>query len=137
MSRPEDQDSALQETYARWLDAGTRSAFAVSLAAFLLYLSGALPPYVPLGSLPELWKLPLAEYLARTGAPTGWQWLAFVARGDYLNYVGIGMFALVIAAADLAILPLLLKRGERLLAGLALAQILVLFAAASGRLAGG
>ena len=67
-----------QEVYARWLDRGTKIAFAVCLATLLIYLSGALPPYVALQDLTELWTLPLAQYLERTGAPTGWGWLAFL-----------------------------------------------------------
>jgi hypothetical protein len=122
----------LHERFARLLDAGTKAAFAVTLAAFALYVSGILPGFVPLASLPELWRLPLADYLARSGAPTGWEWVRFIGHGDCLSYVGICLFALVIVLSSAGILPLLRRRREYLLAALAFAQILVLLAAASG-----
>src|SRR5437667_7248150 len=39
-------DEHIQRLYARWLDAATKTGFAASLCAFLLYVFGALPPYV-------------------------------------------------------------------------------------------
>ena len=47
-------DGHIQRLYARWLDAATKTGFAASLCAFLLYVSGALPPYVPLERLPYI-----------------------------------------------------------------------------------
>ena len=133
----EERDSRIQQLYARWLDAGTRIGFAVSLAAFLVYAGGLLQPWVPLESLPGLWGLPVDEYLRRTGAPTGWGWLALVNRADYLNLACVALFALVTAICYLRILPALIGRGERLQAAMAALQILVLLAAASGLFAGG
>jgi hypothetical protein len=129
-------DAWLQERFARWLDAGTRTAFIVSLVTFALYVSGLIAPHVPLSSLPQLWTLPLPAYLERTASPTGWSWLQLLGYGDFLSYAGIALFALVIIVCELAIVAPLLRRGERLLALLAAAQVLILFAAASGRFAG-
>ena len=126
------RDAWLQERYARWLDVLTRVAFTVCVATFVLYLSGVLPPHVPIGDLARLWGLPLGEYLARTGAPAGWGWLQLAARGDYLNYAGLALFACVVLLCNLAILAPLLRRGERLMAALVAAQIAVLAFAASG-----
>ena len=133
----EERDAWLQERYARWLDWSTRIALAVLLCAFLLYISGLVPAYVPLENQPQLWQLPLAQYLERTGAPIGWQWLGLIAYGDYLTYVGICLFAVVVLVCDLAIIAPLLRNGEWLLAGLAIAQVAVLLFAASGLFAGG
>ena len=129
-----EHDPALHERFARLVDAGTKAAFAVTLLTFALYVSGILPALVPPAALPRLWRLPLAQYLEMSGAPAGWGWLRFVAYGDYLNYAGICLFALVIMVCSAGILPLLRRRGEYLLAGLALAQVLVLLATASGLL---
>jgi len=133
----EERDFRIQQLYARWLDAGTRIGFAVSLAAFLVYAGGLLQPWVPLESLPGLWGLPVDEYLRRTGAPTGWGWLALANRADYLNLACVALFALVTAICYLRILPALVGLGERLQAAMAALQILVLLAAASGFFAGG
>lgn len=127
-----ERDDWLHERYARWLDALTRLAFVVSLVAFAAYLAGVLPPWVPVADLPQLLRLPLEEYLARTGAPTGWDWLRHLTRGDLLNYVGLALFACVVIICDLAILAPLLRRGERLLAALVAAQAAILLVAASG-----
>lgn len=123
-------DARLQEIYARWLDFWTKVAFAVSLGTLLLYLSGALPPFVALQQLPELWTLPVDRYLELTGAPRGWSWLGLVGYGDYLNFIGICLYAMVTLFCYLRIIPALLRSRERLHAALAIAQALVLLAAA-------
>ena len=93
----DENEAAAQRIYARWLDISTRVAFAVSLAAFLAYATGALAPFVPLEALPALWGLPVDEFLRRTGAPSGWGWLELAARGDYLNLACIALLPLVTA----------------------------------------
>lgn len=133
----EENDVRIQQLYARWLDAGTRIAFAISLAAFLVYATGMLQPFVPLEALPGLWGLPVDEYLRRTGAPAGWGWLGLANRADYLNLACVALLALVTVICYLRILPALIGLGERLQAAMAALQILVLLAAASGFFAGG
>ena len=132
---PQGGDLVLHERFARLIERGTRAAFALTLVTFIVYATGILPPLVPPAALPTLWRLPLAQYLERSGAPAGWDWIRFVGYGDYLNYAGICLFALVIMVCSAGILPMLRRRGEYLLAGLAAAQVLVLLAAASGLLA--
>ena len=132
-----DANDDAQEAYARWLDWGTKAALVVSLVTLSVYLSGLVAPWVPLEKLPELWSLPVAQFLERTGAPTGWGWLRLAGYSDYLNYLGIALFAVVSAPCLLRAIPCFLRRGERLQAALAAAQVLVLAAAASGVFAGG
>ena len=127
----------MQATYARWLDTATRVGFAVSLAAFLVYLSGIIEPFVPLEQLPQLWGLSAARYAEVTGAPAGWGWLTLLARSDYLNLAAVALFGVVTLACYARIVPLLFAAGERLQAWIALAQVLVLAAAAAGVFTGG
>ena len=129
---PAERDAWIQDRYASWIDALTRIAYVVSVVAFAAYVTGALAPWVPLAELPGLWHLPLEQYLARTGGPTGWGWLAHLSSGDYLNYFGLSLFACVAVVCHLAILVPLLRRGERLMAALVAAQVVVLTVAASG-----
>lgn len=131
------KEDLIQEAYARWLDTGTRVAFAASLLAFTLYAGGFLPAFVPLAALPGLWALPVHEYLEKTGAASGWAWLPFIGYSDYLSLACIALVGVVTLLCYLAILPLLLRLGERLQAALVVAQAIVLLAAASGLLAGG
>jgi hypothetical protein len=130
-------EQQVQSTYARWLDLATRIGFAFSLVAFLVYALGLAQPYVPLARLAQLWHLPVKRYLELTGAPTGWGWLALVARADYLNLAAVALFGVVTFACYLRIIPLLLRQGERLQAAVAIAQALVLAAAAAGLFPGG
>jgi hypothetical protein len=126
----EENDARLQELYARWLDFWTKTAFAVSLGALLLYLSGAVPAFVALEQLPGLWILPVDRYLELTGAPRGWAWLSLTGYGDYLNFIGICLYALVTLFCYLRIIPAMLGSRERVHAAVAIAQALVLLGAA-------
>ena len=127
----------MQATYARWLDVATRIGFFVSLAAFLVYVSGLVEPLVPLEQLPQLWSQPASRFVELTGEPTGWGWLALLAKGDFLNLGAVALFGLVTLACYARIVPLLFAAGERLQACIALAQVLVLAAAAAGFFTGG
>ena len=126
-----------QRVYARWLDWGTRIGLGLLIAAFLTYAFGLLDPFVPLSRLPAMWALPVDRYLALTGAPTGWGWLVLLEKSDYLNLLAVAVLALITVVCYLRVLPVQLRRGERLQAAMALAQVVVLLAAASGLLAGG
>ena len=126
-----------QATYARWLDIATRIGFVISLVAFFVYVSGAVEPLVPLEQLPRLWGLPASRFAALTGEPTGWGWLALLAKSDFLNLGAVALFGLVTLACYARIVPLLFAEGERLQACIALAQVLVLAAAVAGVFTGG
>lgn len=123
--------------YARWLGWCTRVALTALVATFFLYVLGLAEPLIPLERLPAVWSLPVDRFVLATGAPTGWGWLALAGRGDYANFIGFGMLGLVTVLCYLRVLPVLARRGERALALLAAAQIVVLLVAASGLLAGG
>ena len=131
------REELVQKRYARWLDAANRIAFAASLAAFVVYAGGLLPSFVPLERLASLWHLPVDDYLERTGARAGWEWLGLLAYSDYLALACVALIGMVTLVCYLAILPLLVRVGERLEAALVAAQVIVLLIAASGALAGG
>ena len=127
-----DAQPAEQLRYARWLERGTRTGFAVLVVLFLAYAVGALPPHVPHGRLAELWSLPVDAFLNATGMPVGWGWLVVAHRGDVANLVGIALLAGCSVLALLMLVPLYAQRGERLYLALCLAEIAVLLLAASG-----
>ena len=105
--------------------------------SFAAYVFGMLPPHVPLEQLPAVWNLPVGEYLKRTNSPTGWGWLALVHKGDFSNLVGISLLAGCSLPALLGLIPLYLKRRDRIYAGICAVVALVLVLAASGILTGG
>lgn len=126
-----------QLRYARWLEWGTRVGLAALILIFLAYGIGLVEPHVPHSRLPEVWNLPVSQFLAATGLPTGWGWLAFAHRGDIANLLGIAMLTGASLLALLALLPLYLRQRERLYAALCVAQVAVLLLAASGLLTAG
>lgn len=126
-----------QKLYARWLQAGARTGLALLVAGFLAYVLGLLEPHVPLARLSSLWSQPVERYREITGAPAGWEWLGLLHYGDYLNFIGIAILGLVSTVCYARIVPELFKRGQRVQGWLAIAQVLVLLAAASGLLVGG
>ena len=132
MAPPSDPISAVQLTYARWLDWGTRCGLGILIASFLAYALELVAPHVPLEELSRTWTLPVDEYRAAVGAPAGWGWLDLAARGDYLNYFGIVFLALVTAICYLRVLPMLFARGERIHALIAVAEVVVLAVAIAG-----
>ncbi len=122
-----------QRSFARWVGAGTNLGLVLLVGGFAAYVSGLLPPQVPLAELTRSWHLPLAQFVAATGAPTGWQWLLFAGRGDYFNFIGIVVLASIIIAAYLRVLTVL-ARHNRTFAAIAALEIVVLLVAASGLL---
>ena len=121
-----------QKTYARWLAFGAGLGFAALVASFAIYLAGLLPPTVPPALLPRYWGMPVAQYVAATGAPTGWGWLRRLGEGDLLNLLGVALLASATVLCYLRMLPLFLARRERLLAAICAAEIVVVAVAASG-----
>jgi hypothetical protein len=125
-----------QLIYARWLAIGSRVALLLLVATFAAYALGLVPPLVAPAALAEAWRLPVRDFMAATGAPSGWGWLALLGKGDYLNMVGVALLGAVSLVCYLRILVHYVRKGETALAWLAVAQVLVLAAAASGLAAG-
>ncbi len=126
-----------QLSYARWLTWGTRVGLLVLSVSFAAYVLGWLPARVPPERLPLLWGLPVDAYLQQSGAPTGWSWVAQLARGDVAAITGIVILAGCSVPALLALVPALLRRGDKALAWLCLAEVAVVVLAATGWLTGG
>ena len=59
-------------------------------------------------------------------------WAALAAHGDIANLLGIALLAGCSLPPLLALVPLYASRGDRVYAGLCLAQVAVLVLAASG-----
>jgi hypothetical protein len=118
-----------QEIYARWLQTGSKIAFAFALIAFVLYLAGIPAPLLPLQDLPRLWTLSAAGMMREAHAPGGWSWIHFLRYGDYINVLAIALFPLLALICVARVIPDFLRQGERLQAALAILQVLVLLAA--------
>jgi len=129
--------SPAQITYANMLFYGAWSGLALMVATYLLYVLGIITPHVPLKEVPLLWSQPVHTYLEIGNVPHGWGWVALIGKGDFLNFVGIVVLAAMTLVCYIPLIPSLLKRGEKGMALMALAEIIVLALAASGLVNGG
>jgi len=126
-----------QLAYARWIARGARLGLVLLVASFTAYLLGLTTPHVALDRLPQLWSLPLAQYLEQSGTPTGWGWLRLALRGDLSGLVGIAVLAGCALAALVAAALVYLRQGDRPHALLCVAEAAIIVLAASGLLTGG
>ena len=138
---PED-DTAItvpdeQRLYARLLDLTTKGGFALLVAGFVAYAMGWIPSHVPVERLPQLWALPLADYLAATSTPTGWGWLAHLDKGEFASLAGIVVLTGCSIVCLAALIPLYSRRRDRIYAAICVVEIAILLLAASGVLTAG
>ncbi|HZZ91510.1 MAG TPA: hypothetical protein VFE23_03055 [Usitatibacter sp.] len=131
-SAPRAAASGWQAIYARWMQAGVWVGLAAILASFAVYVTGLLPANIPPAELPSVWSLPTAEYIARTGAPSGWEWIHRLYQGDVLNFAGVALLCSVTIACSVRIVVPLLRARERALALIVVLQVVVMLVAASG-----
>lgn len=121
-----------QLRYARWLAWGTRLGVLMLLAGLVAALTGWLPPQVPPETVAQWWGQPVAVYREATGSAAGWGWLRQLAHGDMAGLLGIALLAASAVPPLLALLPLYLRRRDRIFAALCVAEIAVVALAASG-----
>jgi hypothetical protein len=126
-----------QLIYAQLLERGARLGLVLLVLSFAAYVLGWLAPLVPLEELPQLWSLPLADYLQRSATPTGWGWLRIAHKADMGGLVGIALLAGCSLPPLAAVLVHARRHGDRVTVALCAAQILVVLAAASGVLTAG
>ena len=123
---------AQHRLYAKILFWVTHFGFALLIVTFMLYVLGVFKPWIPLEQLPHYWNLPLHEFLEKTKAPSGWRWLDYLNTSDYLNFVGLALFAGVTGVCYLALLFDFVRKNQRLYAGLVgLELFFILFAASN------
>ncbi len=148
MSRPSDvprsqqapEPSREQLLYARILAAGMYVGLTILLVTFALYTSGVLEAAVPIRDLPGYWSMSAeryleainAQYLHRDHVLHGWWWVSAVAHGDYLNFVGIALLAMVTPVCFAGIVPTLARQRDWIYAAIAVTEVVILLLAASG-----
>jgi len=125
--------SARQLRYAALLQWGTRIAFLVMIATYILYVTGIVEPHIPRDELIAQLNLPKDSYLANTGAPTEhWAWVPLMEKGDFLNYAGILILTLLTIVGILTLIPSYLKDRNWIYATIVSLELIVLLLAASG-----
>ena len=134
-----------QLLYAKILGKGMLVGLTILLATFFLYATGIIAPAVPHDMLAKYWTMDVHHYmetieenhLGLGHLVTGWSWVGLLGKGDYLNFVGIVILSAVTILCYIAIIPTLLRKGDKVYAIIALLEVIVLSLAASGLLAVG
>lgn len=126
-----------QILYAKILEWGMYFGLLILFITFGLYTFGILDPYIPLDKISEYWSYNVNDYLKHAEIKAGWSWLGMVKYGDFINFIGIAILAGVTIFCYAAIVPTLLKSNDKIYAILAVLEVIILSAAASGILAVG
>lgn len=126
-----------QIIYANILTIGVWSGIALLFTTYFIYLFGVLPSHVDIPLITQIWGKGVDEYLHLTHSPHGWGWVSLVAKGDFLNYVGFALLALMTVVCYLVLVKGYLAKKDWIYAVIAILEIVVLSVAASGLLGSG
>jgi hypothetical protein len=126
-----------QLLYARILEIGMYIGLLVLFVTFGLYAFGIVDPYIPLDEISNYWSMNVNDYLEHAEIKAGWAWLGMLKYGDFINFIGVAILAGVTIICYAAIVPTLLKNNDKVYATLAVLEVIILSAAASGILAVG
>jgi len=147
MATPTIQATATKEQvlYANILEKGMYIGLLLLFITFALYAFGIMTPVVPLSEIANYWNTSAHDYLVAINdnflhwdhLPLGWAWFTLLGKGDFLNFLPIAILSGVTIICYLAIVPGLFRRGDTAFAIMAIAEAVILAAAASGLLAVG
>ena len=126
-----------QLLYARILEIGMYIGLLILFITFGLYTFGILDPYIPLDKISNYWSMNVHDYLKHAEIKAGWAWLGMIKYGDFINFIGVAILAGVTIFCYASIVPTLLKNNDKVYAILAVLEVGILSAAASGLLAVG
>jgi len=126
-----------QILYAKILEWGMYIGLLILFITFALYAFGIMDPYIPMDKISNYWSMNVHEYLEHAQIQDGWAWAGMVKYGDFVNFIGIAILAGVTIICYAAIVPTLLRSNDKVYAILAVLEVIILSAAASGILAVG
>ena len=139
MSDKQNQSKPMKEQmiYANILQIGAWTGIFLLITTYALYVFGVLPPHVELATVPQYWGQGVHAFVEGAGAPTGWTWLGLLGTGDYLNFIGLALLALLTIVCYLVLIPGFIRRKDWVYAIICIAEVVVLSVAASGVLGSG
>jgi hypothetical protein len=126
-----------QIIYANLLIIGVWAGIIILVTTYAIYLTGALPSHVEISLIPKVWGKGVSEYLEITHSPHGWGWLPLLVKGDFLNYIGFVLLALMTIFCYLVLVRGYVRQQNWIYAVIAMLEIVVLSLAASGILGSG
>ncbi len=126
-----------QIIYANILVIGVWAGIFILVTTYAIYLTGILPSHVKLSLIPTIWGKGVGEYLEITHSPHGWGWVSLLTKGDFLNYIGLALLALMTIVCYLVLVRGYIRQKNWIFTVIALLEIVVLSVAASGLLGSG
>ena len=126
-----------QIIYANILVIGVWAGIFILVTTYAIYLTGILPSHVELSIIPTIWDKGVGEYLKITHSPHGWGWVYLLAKGDFLNYIGLALLALMTIFCYLVLVRGYIRQKNWIFTVIAVLEIVVLSVAASGILGSG
>jgi hypothetical protein len=126
-----------QILYAKILEWGMYLGLLILFITYALYVFSIMDPYIPLNKISNYWSMNVHDYLEHAGIKDGWAWVGMLKYGDFINFVGVAILAGVTIICYAVIVPTLLKNKDIVYAILAVLEVVILSAAASGLLAVG
>ena len=121
-----------QVVYATLLFYGAWTAILVMMLTYLLYVSGILDPHVEVSQVTQNWDTRVSEYLAATHSPHGWGWANLLHKGDFANYIGLALIALLTIFCYLFLIVGYGRRKDWIYFAISVIEVVVLSLAASG-----
>ena len=126
-----------QIIYANILVIGVWAGIFILITTYAIYLTGILPSHVELSLIPTIWGKGVGEYLEITHSPHGWGWVSLLTKGDFLNYIGLALLALMTIVCYLVLVRGYIRQKNWIFTVIAVLEIVVLSVAASGLLGSG
>lgn len=126
-----------QIIYANLLLIGVWLGLFLLLVTYALYISGILPPHVPISEVPGYWTIGVDQYLHDTNSPHGWGWTSLLHKGDFLNYIGFAFLALTTIVCYAVLMGASIRSKDRVFSVICALEIIILSVAASGLLGAG
>ena len=121
-----------QFIYANLLIIGVWTGIIILFITYIIYLAGILPPHIQISSIPGIWDKGVDEFLEITRSPHGWGWVSLLTKGDFLNYTGFVLLALMTILCYLVLVRGYIRQRNWIFATIAILEIAVLSLAASG-----
>ncbi len=131
-----DHTDEINQVFARVEMWGVRLGITGMIVAFGLYLTGLVQPFIAPSRLVGLIGGGVTAYVRDNQVPTGWDWLSLLGRSDMLSLSSLVFMVGVIAAAYLALVPVLIRQGNRIYLGLVILQLGVFLLAGFGDFGG-
>ena len=126
-----------QLAYANLLFIGAWTGIVLMIITYFIYIGGILSPHVDLALITQNWDKGVDEYLKITKSPHGWGWLTLMNKGDFLNFFGIVLLAVLTLICYLFLIAGYKKRKDWAYFVIAITEVIVLAFAASGILGSG